>query len=142
MRAPSSNRQKAAPRITPGGGFFIRCAGKARARGKRQPPSFASQDGANRHFPEDLDISGNRIIASSIFEGGGAAYLFRRAGGEWEEETRLSSRSTSGFAGFGESFAIEGDVALVGVPGEDRDDGATYLFERTAAGWVSFGQQK
>lgn len=37
---------------------------------------------------------------------------------------------------YGYSVAIDGDTAVVGVPGDDTDRGAVYVYVRTPAGWV------
>ena len=97
----------------------------------------------HKHFGSSVALSGDCLIAGSTYEdeGRGAAYVFcREAGGAWTLDERLVAGRRQGSSLFGEDVALDGDVALVGAPGEDREDGAAYLFERTPQGWVPFGQ--
>ncbi len=48
---------------------------------------------------------------------------------------KLLPRGSSEAASFGQAVAIRGDLAVVGAPGENRSQGAAYLFQRSTAGW-------
>lgn len=78
------------------------------------------------------------------FGGAGTASVFQRAGAGWVESARLLASDGRSFDGFGRSVALEGNVALIGVPGDDvyvfglnlrLDAGSARVFRRDAAGW-------
>ncbi len=88
-------------------------------------------------------LSGDRILLGSDR----IAFLFeRRQDGAWEEITTLTASNGGEFDVFGIAVAIEGDVAMIGDPGEDscpgepgsnngcQQAGAVYLFVRSDAG--------
>lgn len=97
----------------------------------------------NQLFGSAVAISGDHAIVSTRFEseGRGAAYVYERtAEGRWTEVQRLTSSQPQRSGYFGEDVALNGEVALVGAPGEDGENGAVYLFERTPEGWQLSGQ--
>jgi hypothetical protein len=57
----------------------------------------------------------------------GSAYLFTRSGGDWIEQDKLLAADSGPTDRFGWSVAVEGDVALVGAPG-DVPPGSAYVF--------------
>ncbi|MEE9130117.1 MAG: FG-GAP repeat protein [Phycisphaerales bacterium] len=65
----------------------------------------------------------------------GAAYLFRRPGGGWVNNTendKMTASDAAPFDAFGRSVAISGDFAVMGAPGEDANgssSGSGYVFE-------------
>jgi hypothetical protein len=81
-------------------------------------------------------------------EDSGAAYVFEHMpDGRWTQRAKLTGalQRAGDYAGW--SVAIDGDTAVVGAPGDDRDPqgqpnattanrGAAYVFRRTAGGWV------
>jgi hypothetical protein len=70
--------------------------------------------------------------------GAGAAYLFSFANSAWgEPETLIEPEPAPGHA-FGTSVSIDGDEAIVGVPGDD----SAYIFIRDGSGWVLSGTLK
>jgi hypothetical protein len=69
----------------------------------------------------------------------GAAYVFTRSGGTWTETQEFTSSDGAASDHFGESVAIEGDVAVVGawhaaVDGHTAQ-GAAYVFSRSGGTW-------
>ena len=76
----------------------------------------------------------------------GAAYVFRRSGGAWVEEARLSPEELQQGDMFGLSVAIQGDTVFVGTPGDDINgpspwdgSGAVRMFRRLGDAWVEDG---
>jgi hypothetical protein len=69
----------------------------------------------------------------------GAAYVFRRQGKDWRQETRLASANAAPLEKFGASVALDGDLALVGSPraalGDSTRAGAAFVFQRTGGAW-------
>ena len=74
----------------------------------------------------------------------GAAYVFRRVGGEWIEEAKLIGSLVSQSDVFGHSVAISGEVIVVGSFGEEVFDGVSeldnagsaYVFRRVGTAWI------
>jgi MYXO-CTERM domain-containing protein len=66
----------------------------------------------------------------------GAAYVFTRSGGVWEQQEKLVASDGKGLDLFGESVALSGDTALVGamMAGEGKT-GKAYVFARAAGTW-------
>lgn len=80
----------------------------------------------------------------------GAAYVFRRTGGLWAQESYLKASNTDAWDQFGHAVAIDGATIAVGAIGESSDSvgvngdeasdaasraGAVYVFERRGALW-------
>jgi hypothetical protein len=68
----------------------------------------------------------------------GAAYVFRRTGASWTEETKLTASDREAGDLFGISVALEDDVALVGARGESTLGayaGAAYVYHDDGTGW-------
>jgi len=91
------------------------------------------------------DASGGLVGApgdDDLGTSSGSAYLYTRSGTTWSILSKLlASDGTSGDQ-FGSSVALDGDLALVGAPGDDdraSDAGSAYLFARNGTIW---SQQK
>jgi len=69
----------------------------------------------------------------------GSAYVFRRSGGSWNEEAKLTP--TDGNIGdyFGSAVGMDGDTALVGAFGDEDPNGngggSAYVFRRSGGSW-------
>ncbi len=71
----------------------------------------------------------------------GAAYIFRRTGGAWVREAKLTASDGGVEHRFGNAVDIQGDVALIGAysydaPGPVFNAGAAYVFRRIAGSWI------
>lgn len=81
---------------------------------------FTASDGTDGdRFGEAIAASGDRLIVGApVADGGqGAAYVFERTSGSWEQVAKLSA--PDGSEGFGVSVALDGGWALVAT--EDGD---------------------
>lgn len=59
----------------------------------------------------------------------GAAYVFERTGSAWQERAKFNSPEVNPlYDHFGRAVAVQGDVVLVGSPGEETDQGAVYVY--------------
>ena len=70
----------------------------------------------------------------------GAAYIFKRDGNEWIQQTMLVGDYRTDFDSFGHSVAVYGKHAVVGAPGARKSgnhiwDGAVYFYRLDANGW-------
>jgi len=99
-----------------------------------------SRGGNEDAFGRAVDVDGDRILVGAERGDGtqsdtGVALLYERdpATGAWTPAARLESPDVEPFTDFGASVALDGDVAVVGVPFADGvgfEDGAAYIFER------------
>ena len=67
----------------------------------------------------------------------GSAYVFRRSGGLWGEETKLMAPGRHRLE-FGFSVGVDGDFVLASASREDSDQGAAYVFRHDGTRWIPF----
>ena len=91
-----------------------------------------TQFGASVYYGEDEVWFG--APGASGFEGRIYA-MTQDATGEWTNATKMSGGELNGGDQFGGTFAVSGDVAVVGVVGDDYGLGTATIFERTDDGW-------
>lgn len=90
-----------------------------------------------------LDVEGDRLIAggpgdNTIATRAGCAHVFVHDGVEWTHEARLDAADAERFDAAGFSVAIEGDIALVGVSGDDHrgwQSGSVTVFRKYGTIW-------
>jgi hypothetical protein len=116
-----------------------------------QTPSVVANPRASEfdRFGTSVDVDGDVAIVGAPNErtGGvwtGAAYVYRRAGGEWALDATLLPVGFSAFGEtqFGASVAVSGNVAVVAAPaewvnyqsGDANTRGVVYVFRRGASG--------
>jgi hypothetical protein len=108
---------------------------------------MASDAAVNNHFGWSVAISGDTVAVGATLANlgagltdAGAAYVFRRSGGLWSEEAKLTASDASAGDYFGISVALEGDQVVCGASGADiksfgQSEGSAYVFERTGSVW-------
>jgi trimeric autotransporter adhesin len=96
----------------------------------------ASNSEANDSFGFSVAVSGNTVVVSAPAEDSdavgvdgnqesnlaltsGAAYLFKRKDGEWEQNNYIKASNTNANDLFGFSVSISGNTILIGATGED-----------------------
>ncbi len=103
-----------------------------------------SSDGIDAdHFGSSVCISGHVAIVGAYADDdngptSGSAYVFRRVGGNWEEESKLVPSDGERGDRFGWSVGIDGDVAVVGAINDNDngvDAGSAYAFTRVNSIW-------
>jgi len=112
----------------------------------------ASDGIASSRFGGVVSIDNNTIIIGSVnfFDANaqGSAYLFERnLGGpdNWGEVRKLTASDGAAGDVFGGAVSISGDSAIVGAyahDGPNPDQGAAYIFERSAGGQNGWGEVK
>jgi len=110
------------------------------------PPDqlLASDAAAGDGFGEGVAISGEVAIVGAGDEdegigGAGSAYVFRQVAGVWTEEQKLTRPTPASNYHFGFAVAIDGDVAVCGVPGDDDFAtlaGSADVFRHNGSSWV------
>ncbi|MDD1668846.1 MAG: FG-GAP repeat protein [Methanomicrobiales archaeon] len=96
-------------------------------------------------FGRAVAIQGNRVIVGARFaqvgtlSKAGAAYVFRKYGGSWHFEEKITSPNPANEDNFGRALAVEGDLLVVTARKEktDADDvGAAYVFRYRGGSWT------
>ena len=64
--------------------------------------------------------------------GPSSAFVFERIEGEWVERAQLTAGTPSTWSTFGRSVAVDGDLIVIGAPGEGE---AAYAFRRHGPSW-------
>ena len=70
----------------------------------------------------------------------GAAYVFTRNDGVWDDGVKLTASDGAAYDNFGISVAVDGDTVVVGAPGNDgagADSGSVYVFVKPTGGWAT-----
>lgn len=105
---------------------------------------FASDAQADDQFGWSVSVDGDTALVGTHLEDArgnesGAAYVFTRTNGSWEQQAKLTANDAQEADRFGWTVSLHGDTALVGAPGEDEngnDAGAAYVFARTNGTWT------
>lgn len=112
-----------------------------------------SDPGSYDDFGTSLAISGDRVIVGApnddddgLFSG--SAYVFRRKGGKWVQEGKLTASDAKEAELFGWSVAISGAWALAGARVKDQPidpfccerAGGAYLFRDDGTGWSEYAK--
>ncbi len=98
--------------------------------------------GAGDYFGGSLSISGDYIIIGTTgYDFGptqdvGAAYVFKRNGTAWSQQTILIMNPAEAYYGLGASVCLSGDFAIVSALGDRYNiAGATHIFKRVGSTW-------
>ncbi len=101
------------------------------------------------NFASSVAISGDRVVVGAYRDddrgmNAGAAYVFRRLGGTWVQETKLTASDADPDDFFGAGVAILGDWLMVGATHYDlpgfENVGSVYVYRFDGVDWVE--QQK
>lgn len=99
----------------------------------------------NDHFGNAVSVSGETAMVGSPWDrfGRGSVSVFERLDEGWGWVARLTIPGGDMYLRFGTAVALDGDTALVGVPGDDALgtlSGAVYEFEKIGGVWTVVGQ--
>ncbi len=91
-----------------------------------------------------LTTDGNTLVVTAPGKdnGQGAAYVYTRTGGTWQQSAVLTASDAAASNNFGESLALLGDGSLVAIGAPWRSVGATlyaggiYVFSRSGETWT------
>lgn len=109
-----------------------------------QEAKLLASDGEIDDRFEEVSISGDYIIVGAWGDKDqgdltGAAYIFKREGSTWIQETKLTASDASGGDQFGLDVSMSGNYAIVGAYGNDdsgENSGSAYIFRRDSTGWI------
>lgn len=91
-----------------------------------------------------VSADGNTVIAGGPFDNGmlGAAWVFTRSGGIWNQQGPKLVGTGSMFGseqGGAVGLSADGNTAIVGGPGDNGNAGAVWVFTRSAGVWSQQG---
>ncbi|MCP4424980.1 MAG: hypothetical protein GY803_10840, partial [Chloroflexi bacterium] len=103
----------------------------------------ANDGSAEARFGYALDLEGDRLLASAIWDdelatNAGAAYLFERTGSVWTQTAKLTASNGAVNDWFGFDVALSGDTAVVGAHYADvvgSNAGLVYVYTFDGAAW-------
>jgi len=107
----------------------------------QQGAALTVADAAYDQFGWAVAISGDTAIVgaphatSSGVATPGSAWVFTRSGSTWQQQQSLTETSAVARDLFGDSLALDGDTALIGVPGRAVGVGEAAIFTRSGATW-------
>ncbi len=102
----------------------------------------ASDAATTDYLGNSVALSGNVVVAGAHYTAGtyqGAAYVFRKSGGVWTEEQKLTASDGHANAFFGYSVDLYSDVIIVGAYGDSdlgANAGKVYLFRKSGFSWI------
>jgi len=101
----------------------------------------ANDAAVNDEFGASVAISGDTAVVGAFGKATrtGAAYVFVRSNGAWNQQQKLTAADPAPGDFFG-TVAIDGDTAIVGAVGKSSNMGAAYVFVRSGGVWTQ--QQK
>jgi len=122
----------------------------------QQQKIVASDRGSGEYFGNAVSISDDYVIVGASYgdkdaSGGntlinaGSAYIFKRSGTTWTQETKLVASDRENYDYFGKSVSISGDHVIIGAFYEDEDvsggntldkSGSAYIFKRSGTTWT------
>jgi hypothetical protein len=110
-----------------------------------QEAKLLASDGADSdYFGRSVAIDGNIAIVGAYWDDdkgyhSGSAYIFRFNGSTWIQEAKLLASDGAANDDFGESVAIDGNIAIAGAWGNDDNgssSGSAYVFRYNGATWI------
>ncbi len=110
----------------------------------------APEEGENQGFAASVALSGNTLLVGAPGRDSlaGVVYAFQRdAQGNWSAATRVAAGAEA-WDRLGLALALEGDLALIGMPGPPPFPnirarpraGTALVFRRSAGGWTEVGR--
>lgn len=108
---------------------FTRQNGAWQQQAKLTPSDGSADDlfGISVAVAGDVALIGAPYSNTPNGESAGSAYMFKRSGDIWTQETRLLASDGGEFAYFGQAAAIESETAIVGATIADNR-GAAYVY--------------
>jgi hypothetical protein len=107
---------------------------------KRNGEMWAQEDKISASDSDDYDEFGFSVAIDSDYavvgaykndDGGsdsGSAYIFKRSGATWTEETKLLASDGASTDVFGYSVSIYNTYAIIGAKNDDGEKGSAYIF--------------
>ena len=100
---------------------------------------LASRGEVASQFGSAIALSGEyALVGASGADAGqeGATYMYRNIDGQWGLHTRIEPLDPAQDSRFGDAVAMNNDFAVIGARGEDDNQGAVYVFQRSGSAWI------
>ena len=102
----------------------------------------ASDPAADDQFGYSVAVDGDTMVVGAYGDNTrrGAAYVYVREAGVWNQAAKLTASDPAAYDHFGFSVAVDGGTVVVGAYLDDdggTDSGSVYVFSEPAGGWVS-----
>jgi hypothetical protein len=128
---------------------FTRSGGVWSPQGSQQGPKLVANDAvgqAVQGYSVALSGDGNTAIVGGFSDNSqtGAAWVYTRNGGVWTQQgDKLVGTGAVGAAQQGNSVALsaDGNTAIVGGSGDNKDTGATWVYTRSTGVWTQQGSK-
>ena len=110
----------------------------------QQVKLLASDGEPNDYFGWSVSLDGDYAVIGASWDDdngnfSGSAYIFKRDGMSWIEQTKLLASDGAPDDLFGWSVSIDGDYAIIGAVGDDDNgifSGSTYAYKRNGTAWI------
>ena len=128
-------------RTDSGSAYVFKRTGTSWTQEVKLLPSDGAADDA---FGWSVSISGDYAVVGAVQDDdngsfSGSAYVFKRSGTSWAQETKLLASDGVAVDLFGYSVSISGDYAIIGALNDD-DNGflsvSAYVFKRSGTSWA------
>ncbi|MFZ6027683.1 MAG: hypothetical protein ACOYYS_08215 [Chloroflexota bacterium] len=126
-----------------GGAFYVFTrSGNAWSR---QAKLVAADASLGSFFGAAVALDGDIALIGAVKGNGmmGAAYAFTGSGNAWAQQTRWIASDGTPNDHFAHAVAVDGDLALIGVPdeavGPNTQQGSVYVFARKGRSWQQTG---
>ena len=110
------------------------------------PVLIASDADSDDRFGQSVAISGDVAVISAHYNdddgvNSGSVYVFRKSGGVWAEEQKLTAYDAAPNDEYGRSIAVDGDLIVVGSWFDTDSDfgirsGSAYVYRYDGENWV------
>ncbi|UCC23630.1 MAG: right-handed parallel beta-helix repeat-containing protein, partial [Planctomycetota bacterium] len=110
----------------------------------QQAKLTASDGAAEDRFGLKVSISGEYCVIGAYGDDdrgdySGSAYIFKRDGTSWTEQTKLTASDGAASDYFGARVSISGEYCVIGAYGDDDkgdSSGSAYIFKRDGPSWT------
>jgi hypothetical protein len=123
-----------------GSAYIFKCDGTVWAEQSKLLPSDGKKD---HKFGSSVAIDGDYVIIGAVGddyngEYSGSAYIFKRDGTVWTEQSKLLPSDGEDNDCFGVSVSIDGDYAIIGSGSDDNGyrSGSAYIFKCDGTVWT------
>jgi hypothetical protein len=128
--------------VGPGAAYVFRRVGETFVQEVKlvaPDPELGAEFGRAVAVQGDRVVVGARFASSGAVARAGAAYLYRRIGGVWFFEQKVTASDATAEDNFGRAVALENDLLVVTARKEDvtvENDGSAYVFRRRGRTWA------
>jgi hypothetical protein len=106
---------------------------------------FSGSVNAAQGWSVALSADGNTAIVGAPYENAfqGAAWVYTRSGSTWSQQVRLVGTGSwfNDYQGISVALSSDGNTAIVGATGDNANQGAAWVYNRTGSTWSQQGSK-